>query len=170
MTEEAWKCRAGMDLGTGSNFSFTDGNTEVQDLTEGTVFPSSTHSTLSHSLSVPEIQAASTCRGLCLSARLLASFFQSLPSTITLPSWSTSSMSRNIKPFPSLATARNVYALAPFLTIFLRRYRVCQRTEGAQLQIARSAREPLDYRPPATMCSECNAIAPNFLIKQERVS
>lgn len=32
------------------------------------------------------------------------------------------------------------------------------------------SREPLGYRPPATMCSECNAIAPNFLIKQERVS
>lgn len=50
-----------MDLGTDSNFSFTDGNTEVQDLTEGTMFLSSTHSTLSHSLSVPEIQASSTC-------------------------------------------------------------------------------------------------------------
>lgn len=170
MTEEAWKRRAGMDLGTDSNFSFTDGNTEVQDRTEGTVFPSSTHSTLSHSLRVPEIQASSTCWGLCLSARLLASFFQSLSSTITLPSWSTSSMSRNIKPFPSPAKARNVYVLASFPTIFLRGYRVCQRTERAQLKITRSARELLGYRPPATMCSECNAIAPNFLIKQERVS
>lgn len=32
---EAWKYRVGVDLGTESNFSFTDGNTEVHDRTEG---------------------------------------------------------------------------------------------------------------------------------------
>lgn len=77
-------------------------------------------------------------------------------------------MSRNIKPFPSPATARNVYALVSFPSIFLRRYHVCQRTERAQLKITHSARELLGYRPPTTMCSECKAIAPNFFIKQER--
>lgn len=61
MRGEAWKYRAIMDLGTDSNFSFTDGNTEVQDLTEGIVFLSSTHSTLSHSRSLQEIQVSSTC-------------------------------------------------------------------------------------------------------------
>lgn len=124
---------------------------------EGIVFLSSTHSTLSHSHTLQEIQAPSTCWGLWLVARLLAYFFQSLPSSIILPSWRTSSQRGNIQPSPSMATARTDYTLCC-------RFRPPCKGHASMRNNLRghSWIQSIHYRSLAMACSDYKASAPNF--------